>query len=239
MPGTILDLHVHTTVGSRDSRLTPEVLREEARALDAFDGFALTEHSARWTTDELQMLAGSARVVVNAREVETEYGHITVIGVGDDLLRGAGSVAALREIVDAAGGAMISAHPFRYFPGPWSLLFPWSRAWGAGTHENTFDPEELAQHPVFALVDAIETLNVGSTLDQNRWAFDVARVLGIPTVGGSDAHGSRFLGRHATRFPDDIDDEAGLIAAIHAGRCEAVWRHEDEYHPADTLFRLD
>ncbi|MGK2966635.1 MAG: PHP-associated domain-containing protein, partial [Tepidiformaceae bacterium] len=163
----------------------------------------------------------------------------TVIGVPDDALNRASSVEELREIVDDAGGVMISAHPFRYFPGPWSLLFPWIRAWGAHSEEIVFEIQELAQHPVFALADAVETLNMGSTMDQNRWAFEVARLLGLPTVGGSDAHGKRFLGRHATRFFDTIEDEASLIAAIRAGRCEAVWRRSDEYHPAETLFRLD
>ena len=109
-------------------------------------------------------------------------------------------------------------HPFRYFPGPSSLLFGTRRDQGAMTLE------ELAEHPVFSLTDAIEVLNGGCIDRENMLAREVANYLGKPQTGGSDAHMPLEVGRYATQFDKDLGSEADMLTELHAGRFRAVRR---------------
>ena len=53
MPGTILDMHVHTTAGASDSGLSPEDLAEEAVAR-GLTGVNITEHDRLWDAFKLK-----------------------------------------------------------------------------------------------------------------------------------------------------------------------------------------
>jgi predicted metal-dependent phosphoesterase TrpH len=188
------------------------------------DGLVLTEHSRRWPHERFSEAAGNGFFLVNAREVETACGHIVVIGVEDEALTATRDVERLRSVVLERGGAMILAHPFRHFPSSWNLLFPQSRDHWSARDLEEWTPDRLAQHPVFGLVDAVETLNSGCTPKQNELAAAVAEVLRMPTVGASDAHDLSFLGWFATEFDDSVRDEASLIAALRAGDCRPLRR---------------
>jgi hypothetical protein len=129
---------------------------------------------------------------------------------------------------------MILAHPFRHYPSSWNLLFPRSRDHWGPRELAEWPAGRLAEHPVFALVDAVEVLNGGCAPRQNVIAFEVARALGLPCVGASDAHDLYAIGYYATAFEDTIRDEAALIAALRAGRCQPVHRtREGRYARAD------
>jgi predicted metal-dependent phosphoesterase TrpH len=73
-------------------------------------------------------------------------------------------------------------------------------------------------------VDAIETFNsryiVGSA---NMKAAKMARRLGKPAVGGSDAHNARFVGFGRT-LVDSEPDVASILAAIRDGKTIAGGR---------------
>src|SRR5579884_2321624 len=193
---SIFDLHVHTREGSPDSELAPEVLVEEVRRL-RLTGVVLAEHTG-WQHRAFEAFAREHDiVVVHALEVSTDMGHVIALGLGD-ARPGVGNIRQLRALVDAVGGMMILAHPFRFFFAsrwmPPNLLFK----------DRTAMPvtaAKAAAHPVFGLVDAVEVVNGGYVDDgENRFAQEVAEHLGCPGTGGSDAHSHHGIGRGATLF---------------------------------------
>ncbi len=227
------DLHVHTRTGSADSRIAAHEVRDSA----GLQGIVLAEHERRWPTGDLELHGGGGPSLVSARECETPYGHIVVIGVADEALAAIRSVEELRLVVDARHGAMILAHPFRHFPSSWNLLFPQSQDhWGAVALAE-WPPERLAEHPVFGLVDAIEVLNSGCTPAQNALAEGVANVRRLPRIGASDAHDRSFIGYFATAFEATIRGDQDLVAALRSGLGEPVVRAADgTFEPADAVF---
>lgn len=221
--GVVIDLHVHTRVGSADSRIDRVELDSLGARLPKLSGLVLTEHQHRWPESAFAELP-AGMLAVNAREVETAFGHMLVLGVPDDAIAAARGPAVLRETVLEHGGLMILAHPFRHYPSSWNLLFPRSQDHWKAADLAEWPPERLAEHPAFALVDAVEGLNGGCLAGQNRLARSVAAVLGLPIVGASDAHDLNHVGYFATEFSDTIGSEAELIAAIREGRCRPVER---------------
>ena len=74
-----------------------------------------------------------------------------------------------------------------------------------------------AAHPVFKLVDEIEVVNGGNIEVENRFAQEVAAVLGRWGTGGSDAHSTDGLAKGTTVFNGDVRNEADLLEALRAG----------------------
>jgi predicted metal-dependent phosphoesterase TrpH len=217
--GSIIDMHIHTVVGSMDSDISPKRLAEQAK-LVGLNGVAITEHLHPWRDDEVRHFREEHGLFVfNAREWTTEMGHIGVFGLPGDL-KNIRYASDLRRACDGHNAFMVMNHPFRYFPGPSSLLF--GDRWRAGD----LSIEELAAHPVFGLADAIEVLNGGCIERENRLAMDVAAHLKLPTVGGSDAHMPLEVGRFATQFEKEIRTEAEMLVELKAGRFRAVRRIE-------------
>jgi hypothetical protein len=135
-------------------------------------------------------------------------GHIS--GYAEDLE----TIRILRKEVDRVGGFMILAHPFRFlFDLPnytQNMLFQ-----DAKHLPKTAD--EAAAHPVFELVDEIEVVNGGNIEVENRFAQEVAAVLGRWGTGGSDAHSTDGLAKGTTVFNGDVRNEADLLEALRAG----------------------
>jgi predicted metal-dependent phosphoesterase TrpH len=217
--GSVIDMHIHTVVGSMDSDISPKRLAEQAKVV-GLDGVAITEHLHSWRLDEMaQWCKDHEMFAFNAREWTTDMGHIGVFGLPPNIT-GLRFASDLRRACQDYGGFMVINHPFRYFPGPSSLLF--GDRWRAGD----LDIEELAAHPVFGMVDAIEVVNGGCIDRENRLAMEVAAAIGLPTVGGSDAHMPLEVGRFATRFEAQITSEEQMLAELRGGRFEAVRRIE-------------
>ncbi|MDO8612498.1 MAG: PHP-associated domain-containing protein [Dehalococcoidia bacterium] len=209
--GTIIDLHIHTIVGSMDSDISPKRLGEAAKAA-GLTGVALTEHMSQWQDDEVERFRQeSGLFVFNAREWSTDMGHIIVLGL-DRSIRGLARVRDLRAACEENGAYMILCHPFRYFPGPSNFLF------GGRRDAQALPPETLAEHPLFHLTDAIEVLNGGCIERENALAQEVAQVLGRPGVAGSDAHMPSEVGRYATVFERELQSEDEMLAELRAGR---------------------
>lgn len=214
-PGMLVDLHVHTSIGSTDSGLTPPRLLEAAYEV-GLDGVAITEHTTPWSSEQLEELRRMSEVdrpgglfICGGREWPTEYGHIIALGLGSNA-SGIQTADELRRAVDAVGGFLIVAHPFRFFPGSSNYLF--------GARASTMTAEQLAEHPVFSLVDEIEVLNYACTDRENQVALEVARVMGKRGVGGSDAHTYSEVGRCVTVLERAVHSEAELIEELRAGR---------------------
>lgn len=213
----VFDLHVHTNQGSPDSSLTPEEMVAEALRV-RLSGIMVTEHVG-WPRQDFEAFARDKEIIlVRALENYSPLGHIITLGLPEHVTGFTGgieTVKKLRQEVDRVGGFMILAHPFRYLfdlPGVYSqnILFE-----DATNTPST--PEEAAQHPVFALVDEIEVVNGANSEVENRFAQEVAHVLGRQGTGGSDAHSVNGLGKGSTLFKGDIRNERDLLDALRAG----------------------
>ena len=225
---TVVDMHVHTIVGSMDSDISPKRLGEQARAV-GLTGIALTEHLHQWPDDEVQSFRDEYGLFVfNAREWSTDMGHVVTLGLPREV-RGIHRARDLRAACDEYGAYFIICHPFRYFPGPSSLLF------GHRRDQQSMPLEELAEHPVFALADAIEVLNGGCIERENGLALEVATRLGKPQTSGSDAHMPLEVGRYGTIFEATLQTEEDMLRELRAGRFRPGCRGmlAGQYDPLD------
>jgi predicted metal-dependent phosphoesterase TrpH len=214
MTGTIVDMHVHTTRGASDSALQPAELIREARRI-GLTGVHISEHDRLWDAQELNRFRReSGLVVANGMEVSTDLGHILVLGL-DRYVPGIRHAEELRRIVSEAGGYMIVAHPFRHYFDPVHFL-------RQGAEPFSMTPEEAARLPVFQLVDAVEVANGGNTARENLFALRVARALGKPGTGGSDAHSSQGIGILTTVFERTLESQEQMIGELRAGRFYAA-----------------
>ncbi len=86
----ILDLHLHSEL-SDDSRAPVEAylkLLQRKRDERPLDGIVLTEHRQFDPTRDYRALEDLyGFLILTAAEVETDYGHVLVYGVNDDILR--------------------------------------------------------------------------------------------------------------------------------------------------------
>jgi hypothetical protein len=147
-------------------------------------------------------------------------------------VRGHARARDLRRACQDNGAFMILCHPFRYFPGPSNYLF------GGRRDAQDLSSEELAEHPLFDLVDAIEVLNGGCIERENALAQEVAQVLGKPGVAGSDAHMPMEVGRYATVFEKELESEEDMLAELRAGRFQPARKLEPGvFEPLDQTVR--
>lgn len=211
---SIIDMHIHTTHGAADSSLRPLELAREARRV-GLDGVVVTEHDRVWDPRELERFRDDHSLfIAGGMEVSTELGHILVVGLRK-YLPGIRYAEELRRVVLEAGGYMIAAHPFRHY----FYRVYWVRQ---GWEPFNMTPEEAAKLPLFELVDAIEVLNGGNNYEENRFALQVAAILGKPGIGGSDAHSDQGIGLYTTVFERTLESEEDLLRELKAGRFYAA-----------------
>lgn len=201
----LIDLHNHTGWGSGCSHLEPSVLIERAQDW-GLDGVAITEHNQLWDPDKIELLRRRYDFVVLAGvEVDTDVGHVLAFGLkGPRAWTQLPTLEQLRALVDEVDGVLIMAHPFRD-----------TRTNGLNHGFGSGQPETER----WRIVDAIEVNNGLAGADQQMKATEMARLLELPTTGGSDTHRFMDVATSFTVFEDDIRDERALIAAIKAGRC--------------------
>jgi predicted metal-dependent phosphoesterase TrpH len=173
------------------------------------DGICLTDHNYVWDSAQVDELERKHDfLILRGTEITTDQGDMVVFGLGK-AIQGIIKLGELRALVSEAGGFIIAAHPFRGF-----LLF--------GSGQLGLTPEKAMERPLFREVDGIEVLNSKVTEKENRFASEVARGIGLPGTGGSDAHQASEVGLLATRFFSRITNEKELIEALKSGRYEPV-----------------
>ncbi len=201
----VIDLHLHSEL-SDDSRAPVEAyLKWLARKRNErpLDGIVLTEHRQfdfrsdyRALEDKYDML------ILKASEVETEYGHVLVYGVNDDI-RARFDFTDVRlpaqDLITEVwqmGGIALPCHPGRPTIG---LI------------------EHYGTKPPLAGVLGVEALNGGSKKGENERVADLIDSYGYHAFGGSDAHLVSFVGICATEFDRDIGSTDALVNALAEG----------------------
>ena len=204
----ILDLHTHS-IASDDGRAKVENYCQwiERKSLP-LDGFVLTEHRQFDEASDYRALEDQfGLLILKASEVETEYGHVLVFGVNDDLLaafdfaRVDNPLAMVLEEAKRCGAVAVPCHPGR-------------PKVGLCAHWETRGPVEG--------VHTVETLNGGSREGENEQAAEYADRFGWNRTGGSDSHIVSHIGRFATQFEDALTNIDDLVTALQSGRFDAI-----------------
>jgi predicted metal-dependent phosphoesterase TrpH len=207
---TILDLHCHSEA-SEDSRAPVEAylnwikLRHAERPLD---GIVLTEHRQFNLDGDYRALEDKFGIMVlRASEVETNYGHVLVFGVNDDIVRHfdfANVRLDAQKLVDGVakmGGIAVPCHPGR---------------------PNIGLCEHYENKPPLENVIAVEMLNGGSRKGEDDRSEELIRRFGYAATGGSDSHLVSLIGLCATRFSADIRSIDDLVRELKTGSYEPV-----------------
>ncbi len=200
----ILDLHTHS-IQSDDGRAKVENYCQWIRKKEIpLDGFVLTEHRQFDDASDYRALEDAyGLLILKASEVETDYGHVLIFGVNEDLQHAfdfARIDNPIGEVLDAAkrcGAVAAPCHPGRPNVG----LF--------------------AHYERKAEVDGIELIEVfngGSRPGEDDWSVREADARGWAGFGGSDSHIVSRIGFCATEFEDDIRDMDGLLTALRSKR---------------------
>jgi predicted metal-dependent phosphoesterase TrpH len=206
----ILDLHMHSEA-SDDSRAPVEAylkILQRKRAERPLDGIVLTEHRQFDPTRDFRDLEDRyGFLVLNAAEVETDYGHVLVYGVNRDILARfdfANVRLPAQELVTEVhrlGGVALPCHPGR--PNV-----------GLCAHYGSKPPLEG--------VVAVEALNGGSKKGEDARVAALMAEHGYAGFGGSDSHLVSFVGICATELDAEIHHMDDLVRELRAGRCRPV-----------------
>ncbi|MGD0622395.1 MAG: PHP domain-containing protein [Thermacetogeniaceae bacterium] len=171
--------------------------------------FAFLEESA-WQWEGMTILTGAEITVQEGGDILV-YGPPSSFKELPDRLGGWPSgcvrppLERLLEAVEALDLMKVGAHPLR-------------------PHQNLQSvPSELLRR-----LDALE-MNAWEAARKQQVAA-LATELGLPVVGGSDAHFSRHLGRVLNRLPGWVHDVPTLLQAVKSGQAEVI-NHAQLLHP--------
>lgn len=202
-----LDLHAHSTDASDDAGGTVEGylkwLSGRRKRGYLVNDFVLTEHRGFDPEVDYSGLAEQyGLVVLKGSELETDIGHVLVYGITERLQRefdftrvdlpSAELFAAVRDF----GGFAVGAHAGRPRIGLW-------------------DHAKSGMH--LAHVEVVESLNGGSSAEENGRAEALAERHGLRRVGGSDAHYVSSIGRCLTAFHKPIRVVEELVDELKDG----------------------
>ena len=194
-----VDLHVHSHL-SGDNLSDPEecVVRAIERGLQAI---VFTEHYSYGASEPVEDLGaryGASILILRGVEFSTAEGHCLVFGADTDRLSLAyAPVEELVAAVNRGGGVVIPSHPYRG---------------GSGLGDRILTLTGIV---------AIEGHNGCNAGLFNRRALAAARSLGLPVIGGSDAHRPQDVGSCYTLFRERVTAD-NLVALLRAGDYEAV-----------------
>ena len=207
---TILDLHSHSEA-SEDSRAPLEAylnwlrLRHAERPLH---GIVLTEHRQFNAAADYRALEDKFGILVlKASEVETDYGHVLVFGVNEEMTRRfdfADVRLPAQELIDEVarmGGVAVPCHPGRPTVG---LC------------------EHYGKKPPLENVVAVEVLNGGSRKGEDERSEELVQRFGYGAIGGSDSHLVSLIGLCATRFEAEVRTIEDLVRELKTGAYEPV-----------------
>jgi len=199
----ILDLHCHTKY-SYDCWLEPLDLIRRAKALNP-DGICITEHySYALSAPTADLGQDDGFLILRGLEISTNMGDLLVYGVKHDSwnIWSGNTYLDINEVIrkiHSQGAICVPAHPFR----GWNSL---------GDTIFTIDG-----------FDTLETHNGSNSFEKNEKAIHAASTLNLPSIGGSDCHTVKQIGRAVTEFSDPIRTIHEMIGEIKKGNCRGVY----------------
>ncbi|MFH1791251.1 MAG: phosphotransferase [Candidatus Omnitrophota bacterium] len=192
----LLEMHSHTSKHSTCSHIDPVSLVKEV-ARKGLQGIVITEHHYLWRQDEIDELRRSSEVngdflIMAGQEVESDIGHVVVLGAGSSIPQGTKLRAIRRRFPDSA---IIWAHPLRKnnLPAGRQLLSP--------------------------MLDAVEIFSVNHTTKENCRGLALWHKHKFTAVSGSDVHFNNLAGIFPTHFEHPVADIGSVINEIKHGRC--------------------
>lgn len=214
------DLHMHTVYS--DGHCTPAEVVHHVLAHTDVRMIAITDHDEIAGAYEVQRYAeGTPLQVVIGEEVSSREGHILAYFIHERIRAGmtaTDTIAAIHE----QGGLAVAAHPYDWMVRSLGRYGLQRRAAG--------DTREWA-------FDAIETMNASLRPRRaNRQAANVATILGLPGIGGSDSHVLDTIGYGVTLF--EGQNEVALRRAIVTGASQVAgvhWSMADMAHAGRKL----
>mgnify|MGYP000268173905 CR=1 FL=1 len=137
-------------------------------------------------------------VFITGSEIRSERGDILALGVNEDIPKGL-SVQETIDKIHQLGGIAIAPHPYGGFPRRSSL-------------------RDAVRKYRF---DALEVLNGGTRSWDNKKAYEVAKELNYPMVGGSDAHHWKDIGTIYNLMESDlsVDD---ILNTLKKGKVTVI-----------------
>jgi predicted metal-dependent phosphoesterase TrpH len=176
------EIHCHSN--RSDGSSTPGEIVEYARSF--LDGIAITDHDEIKGSLEALKYASPDFEVIPGLEVSSREGHILALYVDEIIPKGLAAKETVHRI-HARGGLAVAAHPYDSFRR------------GVGDLIAKLD------------FDAVEVVN-GHTLKSTKDPHKVCEEIGMPMVGGSDAHLLREIGSVKNEF--DGDFRKALLSAM-------------------------
>jgi predicted metal-dependent phosphoesterase TrpH len=188
------DLHIHTTY-SYDSTITPKTLVEQLVAHNCIKVAAVTDHDTTEGLSVTRQLASAYPdiLIIPGVEISTPQGDLLVLGTEETPPQ----PWTAEGVVDFARDrdcVSVVAHPYREY--------------GMG---------DLARN---YKVDAIEVLNGESSPSANKLAQDLAKLMGLPGLAGSDAHKPSELYSVYTEVQASLDIDE-ILKALKKGLVSA------------------
>jgi predicted metal-dependent phosphoesterase TrpH len=184
------DLHLHTTYSS-DSSIQPKTLVEKLVAHDFIKVAAVTDHDTISGCNAIRQLAAAYPdiLIIPGVEISTPNGDIVVLGA-EEMPPQPWTVASIVDFARDTDCVSVVVHPYR--------------EWGMG---------DLARNYKF---DAVEVLNGASPPSANKLAHDLAKLMGLPGVAGSDAHQPAELCTVYTEIQASLDVDE-ILKAVKKG----------------------
>ncbi|MHB9155227.1 MAG: phosphotransferase [Endomicrobiales bacterium] len=197
----LLELHAHTSSHSKCSIIDPVTLvRESVRK--GLQGLVITDHGYLWSPEELDRLRAQAGVekhflLLSAQEVDTDIGHVLVIGADRSLNERIPLKDLRGRYPDAA---LIWAHPFR----------------------NGRDPSEEAL--LDPCLDALEIFSLNQSPKENYAGLNRWHRYKFTAVSGSDTHAAGKAAVFPTHFDHPVSTIPALAEEIRKGRCRPFFK---------------
>ena len=196
----LVDMHLHECTFSKDSFINLKQIVSVARAR-GLDAVCITDHDSMGLVDfAAEFSAKENFPIFVGVEYFSAHGDITAWGI-DTFPDTRIDSQIFIDHVNANGGFCVSCHPFR--------------------NNNRGLEDHLSK---VKGLHGVEVLNGSTDMEACRTALRYAREYGFKTIGASDAHVEKQIGKYVTFLPEMVTTTADFIAQLHSCKTRpAIW----------------